>query len=308
MGKAGALFSYYCDPTVNDILINGTQTLFLDRRGAMVGIENPFEHSVDLLHFIERLVLPIGKRIDAAQPYLEGRLVDGGRFHVILPPVAVDGPYISIRKPGQPGAISLSDFGPSPIIDWLRSAISRRINLLVCGSTGSGKTTLVSRCIDSLMPSERIVLIEETAEIQSTHSHIVRLESRVATPEGSGGVTSRDLLRNALRMRPDRIILGECRGAEAFDFIQALNTGHRGSLGTIHANSCLDALKRLEGLMLTTGYEISPKVAREWIASSVGAVIYLQRDGTERRIVEVISITGLEGDLYRHLPIYRLAQ
>ncbi|MBI1860089.1 MAG: CpaF family protein [Deltaproteobacteria bacterium] len=303
-GRAQPLFPHYTDPDVTDILINGTKSLYIEKDGALTPIPSPFESPSDLFDFIERLLLPIGRRIDAARPYLDGRLPDGGRFNILLPPLAVDGPCISIRKPRPSAAISLDHFGDRRAIHWLHSAIQCRTNILIGGGTGSGKTTLVGRLLDRIEATERLVLIEESSEIQTTHPHSIRLETRPLTPEGVGAVSARELLRNALRMRPDRLVLGECRGEEAFDLIQALNTGHSGSLGTIHANSCLDALRRVEALVLLTGFSLNPLVVRQWVASAIGAVVHLEKCGAQRSIRQVIELSGLEGDHYRFCPLF----
>lgn len=305
IGKAQSIYTLYNDQDISDILINGCDSLFVERLGVLENFPNPFTKPTEVHDFIERLLVPIGRRVDAAQPYLDGRLTDGGRFHVILPPIASNGPYISIRKQKNPGIIQLSDFGPESAIQPLLQAISARKNILVVGGTGAGKTTLLGRLLDSIAPTERIAIIEETAEIRSSHPHLIFLETRPASAEGIGEVTQRTLVKNVLRMRPDRLVIGECRGEEAFDMLQALNTGHAGSLGTIHANGPLDALNRLESLVLLTGYDLTPRVIRVWIAASIDFVVFLERNHGHRSIREILEITGLEGDLYRFLPLFQ---
>ena len=230
VGRALSLLALMEDKAVTDILINGTQSLYVERAGHLVPENSPFTSVDSLLDFIERLVVPIGRRIDAAHPYLDGRLADGSRFHVILPPIAPDGPLISIRKHRsfcEP--IPLGSFGSAEIVDWLRTQMQRRKNILIAGGTGTGKTTLLSALLSEIPPAERLGIVEESLEIRCPHPHTFRLEARPASPDGSGEVTFRSLLRNTLRMRPDRIILGECRGGEAFDMLQAMNSGHPGS-------------------------------------------------------------------------------
>ena len=302
-GPAKALFPYYQDTTITDILINGTKSLYVEQEGKLIPLPPVFQKNSEVSDFVERLLYPIGKRVDALQPYIDGRLLDGARFHIILPPIAMDGPYISIRKHREPGSILLEDFGSESALNWLRQNLIRRTNILVCGGTGAGKTTLMGRLIEHVSPFERIALVEETAEINAIHPHIVRLECRPSTPEGVGAVSARTLIKNALRMRPDRIVLGECRGEEAFDLLQALNTGHSGSMGTLHANSCLDALKRLESLVLLTGYDLNYKTVRSWISTSINAVVFMEKRGKKRVICEIIEISGLEGEHYRFSPI-----
>src|SRR3989338_6050812 len=207
IGKAAALLPLYFDDATTDILINGTGSLFTETEGALIRVPNPFEKPSDLADFIERLLVPIGKRIDASQPYLDGRLVDGSRFHIVLPPIGVGGPYISIRKQRRSLSITLGDFAAPDTISHLERAIETRRNILVCGSTGSGKTTILGRLVDKVNPDERVTVIEETLELQSSHHHLVRLESRPPTPDGVGQVTQRTLLKNALRMRPDLLLL-----------------------------------------------------------------------------------------------------
>jgi pilus assembly protein CpaF len=293
------------DPAVTDILINGPGVLFVERCGALVREDSPFPDHRSLHDFIERLLVPLGKRIDAAHPYLDGRLRGYGRFHIVLPPIAVAGPLISIRKARPPDRCPLASFGEPPVMAGLLTDLRRRRNLLVAGGTGAGKTTLLSRLLDEVAADERIAVIEEVTEIQSGHPHLVSLEARPPSPDGTGEVTLRDLIRNALRMRPNRLVLGECRGAEAFDLVQAMNTGHPGSLCTLHANSALDALKRLEGLVLLSGSGMPVRTVREWVACAVQSVVFLERCGDRRRIREVLQVQGLEGDVYRILPRYR---
>ncbi len=308
-GRSEALIPFLQDPKITDILINGPGKFFIEKEGELTRLESPFPDPSSLVDLIERLLVPIGKRVDATQPYIDGRMEDGSRFHIILPPIAADGPYISIRKFRSPNDTQgFSEMGPRVLTEWLEKQIIEKKNLLICGGTGVGKTTLLSRLLSHVPESERIALIEETREIQTLHPHTVFLETRTATPDGVGEVTLRTLIRNALRMRPDRVVLGECRGEEAFDLIQAMNTGHRGSLCTLHANGARDALRRLEGLLLLTGVAIPISVVREWVGSTLDHVVYLNRENGRRQISEVMSVHGLEGEVYRIRPRFTRGQ
>ncbi len=295
-GRAAALLPLFDDETITDILLNGTHSLFVEREGRLETRPSPFTDRGHFQDFIERLLTPLGKRIDAASPFADGRLVDGSRFHVLLAPLAVEGPFVSIRRFRRAEHATLASFGPPHVVAWLVEKLTGGANVLVVGGTGSGKTTLVTRLLDRIPPGERILVVEESVEIRPHHPHVLHLEARPASPDGTGEVTLRQLLRNALRMRPDRLILGECRGEEAFDLLQALNTGHRGSLSTLHANGCRDGLRRLETLASLAGFRGS--ALREWTASAVQIVVQLR----ERRIREVVSVRGLEGDQYRIQP------
>lgn len=297
VGRAADLAEYFTDDNVTDILINGTHSLYVERSGLLTPVTNPFGDRAALLDFIERMVVPIGRRIDAAHPYLDGRMADGSRFHIILPPIAPSGPIISIRKLKSPGE-KLLPFADPKQSDWLASLVRDRKNLLIAGGTGAGKTTLLAWLLDKVGPEERIAIVESSAEIRLAHPHAVHLEGRPASPDGKGEVTLRELIRNALRMRPDRIVVGECRGEEVFDMLQAMNTGHPGSMGTLHANHALDGLKRLETLMLLAGSNLPLRAAREWIASAIDYVVFLRR----RRVEEVLAIHGLEGEVFRISP------
>lgn len=304
LGAAIGLFPLMQDEKVTDILVNGTSSLFIERDGLLSVEKNPFKDNRQVQDFIERLLIPIGKRIDAAHPYADGRLLDGSRFHVILPPIAVEGPFISIRKKRDTSHTQLESFGPPDLILWLKDQVVQKKNLLIAGSTGAGKTTLLCRLLEEAGPGERIAVIEETMEIQANHPHLIHMEARPPSPEGVGEVTLRTLLKNALRMRPDRIVVGECRGEEAFDMLQAMNTGHKGSLGTIHASSAADALKRIESLALLAGFQMPLKVVRDWVGSNLNTVVFIERIPEGRKITEVLSVHGLEGEVYRVTPRY----
>lgn len=301
-GRAAALLPYLDDPAVTDVLVNGTHSLYVERSGALVAQPSPFGDRREVMELVERLLVPLGKRVDAAVPYLDGRLADGSRFHVILSPIAVEGPLVSIRKLRNAALCPLESFGPPDVTGWLVDQVRAGRNLLFCGGTGSGKTTLLTRLLDLVPEAERIVVIEETVEIAPRHPHVLHLESRLPTPDGAGEVTLRALVRNALRMRPDRLVLGECRGAEAFDLLQAMNTGHAGSFSTIHANGALDALRRLESLTLLAGFLVPSRTVREWIGATIHAVVHLERCGAARQIREIVQVQGLEGEIYRITP------
>ncbi len=265
---------------------------------------SPFSSKESLFDFIERLIIPLGRRIDATQPFLEGRLVDGSRFHVILPPLAADGPCLSIRKSRVAERVTLAPFCDPPLMEWTKQEVRLGNNVLIAGATGSGKTTCLSALMEGISPTERVIVIEESRELAFAHPHLISLEARPPSPDGIGEVTLRTLLRNALRMRPDRIILGECRGVEALDLLQVMNTGHRGSLSTLHANSARDALRRLEALVLLSGLPLSVRPVREWIAAAIALVVFLEREGNSRTVREVISIEGMEGGVYRLTPVF----
>jgi len=304
IGPSKSLMPFFADEGVTDILINGTKSFYIEKEGKLQELKHPLADESALFHFIERLIVPCGKQIDAAAPYIDGRCLDGSRFNIVLPPLAVPGPLISIRKKKRAGSIPLDAFGPPQLVNWIRGQIRARKTFLISGGTGTGKTTLLSSLLAELNLIERIVLIEEVIEIDSPHPHLIHLEARTPSPEGKGGVNLRALLTTALRIRPDRIIVGECRGPEAFDMLQAMNTGHSGSLGTLHANSARDGLRRFESLALLAGHQIPLKVIREWVASQIFGVIHLDKAHGKRCISEVLTVSGLEGEVYRISPHY----
>jgi pilus assembly protein CpaF len=298
------------DSTIDDILVNGYNQIFIERKGKLEKTVARFKDDTHLMRVIDKIVSTIGRRVDESNPMVDARLKDGSRVNVIIPPLALDGPSVSIRlfasDPFQ--ADDLIDMGSvtPELVDLLRSIIAARLNVLISGGTGAGKTTLLNVLSSFIPEEERIVTIEDAAELQLKQEHVVRLETRPANIEGRHKVDQRDLVINSLRMRPDRIIVGEVRGPEALDMLQAMNTGHEGSLTTIHSNSPRDALTRIETMVAMTGLEIPQKALRHQVASALDVVIQLSRlsDGT-RRLVSLQEITGMEGDVVVMQEIFR---
>jgi len=313
MTGLGSIEPLLKDPTVGDIMINGHNCVYVERRGVLEQTSVRFRDDAHLLRIINKIVAAVGRRVDESQPLCDARLSDGSRVNVVLRPVAIDGPVVSIRKfPAKPFNLDkLVEIGAlSPDIAKLLSATVRnRITLIVSGGTGSGKTTLLNALSGSISTRERLVTIEDAAEFQFQQPHVIRLETRPPSVEGKGAISQRELVRNALRMRPDRIILGECRGEEAFDMLQAMNTGHEGSMTTIHANTPRDAIMRLEQMIGMTGIPATVGSIRAQIASAVRVIVQLQRfaDG-KRRITSVSEITGLEGTTILMQEIYKFVR
>jgi pilus assembly protein CpaF len=297
----GPLEQLLSDGSISDILVNSYSNIYIERRGKLEKTAISFKDDEHLRRVIERIVSTVGRRIDEAQPMVDARLPDGSRVNAIIPPLALDGPVLSIRRFGtdplkmpqliQNGALT------KEVAVLFEMCVRARLNMIISGGTGAGKTTLLNALSAYIPPDERIVTIEDSAELQMQQPHVVRLETRPSNIEGKGEVTQRDLVKNALRMRPDRIIVGEVRGAEAIDMLQAMNTGHDGSLTTIHANTTRDALARLETMIQMTGMRLSDKAMRQQIASAVNVVLQVARltDGT-RRVVSISEITGMEGE------------
>jgi pilus assembly protein CpaF len=287
------------DPTVADILVNGPYEVYVERRGKLERTDVIFRDDAHLLQIIERIVSQVGRRVDESSPMVDARLPDGSRVNAIIPPLALDGPILSIRRFAVEAyrMADLLGFGTltPALAEFLLTAVKARLTLLISGGTGSGKTTLLNVLSTAIPESERIISIEDSAELQLQQEHVVRLETRPPNIEGKGTVTQRDLVRNALRMRPDRIIVGEVRGAEVLDMLQAMNTGHDGSLCTVHANSTREALGRLETMILMSGIALPVRAAREYICSALDMVVHLARfsDGS-RKIVRVTEVTGME--------------
>jgi pilus assembly protein CpaF len=297
----GPLEPLLSDPTISDILVNSYANIYIERRGKLEKTSITFKDDEHLMRVIERIVSTVGRRIDEAQPMVDARLRDGSRVNAIIPPLAIDGPTLSIRRFGtDPLRMhKLIEYGAvtKEIAILFEMCVRARLNIIISGGTGAGKTTLLNALSAYIPVDERIVTIEDSAELQMQQPHVVRLETRPPNIEGRGEITQRDLVRNALRMRPDRIVVGEVRAGEAIDMLQAMNTGHDGSLTTIHANSPRDSLSRLETMIQMTGMRLSDKAMRQQIASAVNVVIQVARltDGT-RRITSISEITGMEGE------------
>lgn len=289
------------DPSVGDICVNGCNNVYVERHGRLEKTAIVFENERHLRQTIDKIIQPLGRRLDDNSPMVDARLPNGSRVNATIPPVTIDGPTITIRCFGtsimslgqlvEKGSLSVQ------MAEVMKACVKGRINLIISGGTGSGKTTLLNALSAHINPRERIITIEDAAELRLQHEHWVRMETRPSNTEGKGQITQRMLVINCLRMRPDRIILGECRGEEAFDMLQAMNTGHNGSMTTIHANSPRDCTKRLENMILMSGVEMPTKAARELIASAIQLIIQIRRleDGT-RRVTEISEITGMEGD------------
>jgi pilus assembly protein CpaF len=289
----GPLEELLADPEVEEVMVNGPERVYVERRGRIEPTEVRFADEAELRNAIERILAPLGRRVDELSPMVDARLTDGSRVNVVIPPLAVDGPALSIRRfaVARPGPDELVELGTisEPMRDLLASAVGERRSLLVSGGTGSGKTTLLNALSGYVAASERVITIEDAAELRLLQPHVVRLESRPPSVEGRGEVTIRDLLRNALRMRPDRIVIGEVRGPEALDLLTALNTGHRGALSTVHANSPADALRRLETLALMAGVGLPHAAIREQLGRGFELVVHLERRADGRRVVTEIA-------------------
>jgi len=298
------------DETVNDILVNGPRQIFVERSGKLTLTDITFKDERHLLRIIDKIVSAVGRRVDESNPYCDARLADGSRFNCMVPPVAVDGSLVSIRKfkKDKLGIDDLVRFGAftEEMAAYLQAAVATRLNVIVSGGTGSGKTTTLNALSSFIDNTERILTIEDTAELQLQQTHVGRMESRPANVEGKGAVTQRDCLRNALRMRPDRIIVGETRGEEVIDMLQAMNTGHDGSMTTIHANSARDGVSRLENMVAMAGIEMPLKAVRSQIASAVNLIVQASRlqDGS-RRMTSITEITGMEGEVISMQEIFR---
>jgi pilus assembly protein CpaF len=298
------------DPTISDILVNKHDTIYIERRGKIERTNVTFKDDEHLMRVIERIVSSVGRRIDESSPMVDARLQDGSRVNAIIPPLAIDGPVVSIRRFGSDPLkmSSLIEYKAltKDIADMLQMVVHARLNLLISGGTGAGKTTLLNALSAYIPENERIVTIEDSAELQLQQPHTVRLETRPPNIEGRGEVTQRDLVRNALRMRPDRIVIGEVRGGEAIDMLQAMNTGHDGSLTTVHANTPRDALARLETMIQMTGMRLSDRAMRQQIASALNLVVQVARmsDGS-RRVTSISEITGMEGETITMQEIFQ---
>jgi pilus assembly protein CpaF len=301
------------DPTISDILVNGAHRVFVERRGKMEKSDVKFRDNDHLMQIIDRIVSKVGRRVDETSPMVDARLPDGSRVNAIIPPLALDGASMSIRRFGT-NPLRLEDlmnfkaFTPEMAM-LMEAAIKARLNIVISGGTGCGKTTLLNT-LSSFIPSDdRIITIEDAAELQLQQEHIVRLETRPPNIEGKGQITTRDLVRNALRMRPERIVIGECRGPEALDMLQAMNTGHAGSLTTLHANTPRDAQARLETMIMMGGLELPIKAMRQQISSAVDLIIQANRmQGGPRKVTSITEVLGMEGDVIIMQDIFRFKQ
>jgi pilus assembly protein CpaF len=306
----GPLEPLLADPTISDILVNSFSNIYIERRGKLEKTTIAFRDDKHLMRVIERIVSTVGRRIDEAQPMVDARLPDGSRVNAIIPPLAIDGPMLSIRRfgtnPLRMNSLIANGALTKEVAILFEMCVRARLNIIISGGTGAGKTTLLNALSAYIPSDERIVTIEDSAELQLQQPHVVRLETRPPNIEGKGEVNQRDLVKNALRMRPDRIVIGEVRGAEAIDMLQAMNTGHDGSLTTIHANSPRDSLSRLETMIQMTGMRLSDRAMRQQIASAIDAVIQVARltDGT-RRITSISEVTGMEGETITMQEIFQ---
>jgi pilus assembly protein CpaF len=309
----GPLEALRADPMVSDIMINGPKTVYVERQGQLLRTPIVFHDDEHLVQIIQRIVADVGRRIDETTPMVDARLSDGSRLNAVIAPLALDGALVSIRrfgsKPLTADRLVANQSITQEMVDFLSACVKARINILVSGGTGSGKTTLLN-CLSSYIPEdERVATIEDAAELRLQQPHVARMETRVANVEGNGAVTSRDLVRNALRMRPDRIIIGECRGPEALDMLQAMNTGHEGSLTTIHANTSRDAISRLEMMVGMAGFDLPIWVIRKQVASAVHMVVQVNRlPGGVRKITRISEITGMEGDIVSMHDLFEFRQ
>src|SRR5579883_1116140 len=301
------------DPTISDILINGPHKIYVERRGKMEKSDVKFRDNDHLLQIIDRIVSKIGRRVDETSPMVDARLPDGSRVNAIIPPLALDGPSVSIRRFGA-NPLKLEDllnykaFTPEMAM-LMEACIKARLNIVISGGTGCGKTTLLNTLSSFIPHEERIVTIEDAAELQLQQDHVVRLETRPPNIEGKGAVTTRDLVRNALRMRPERIIIGECRGAESLDMLQAMNTGHAGSMTTLHANSPRDAQARLETMIMMAGMELPIKAMRQQISSAVDMIIQANRlQGGPRKVTSIMEVMNMEQDVIIMQEVFRYRQ
>lgn len=301
------------DNSVNDILINGPKSVYVERRGKMEKSQVTFRDESHLMQIIDRIISKVGRRVDETCPMVDARMADGSRFNAIIRPLALDGACVSIRRFGA-NPLKLEDllnykaFTPEMVM-LLEGAIKARLNIIISGGTGSGKTTLLNTLSSFIPNHERIVTIEDAAELQLQQDHVVRLETRPSNIEGKGAVTATDLVKNALRMRPERIIIGECRGAEALDMLQAMNTGHEGSMTTLHANTPRDAVARLETMIMMAGFELPLKAMRSQIASAIDLIVQANRlQGGPRKITAITEVVGMEQDMVSMQEIYRFDQ
>jgi pilus assembly protein CpaF len=301
------------DPEITEIMVNGPQKVYVEKQGRLERTNVFFEDNLHILKIIDRIVTPLGRHIDSDSPMVDARLPDGSRVNAVVPPCAVDGASLTIRKFRKEKLSILQVIGLNTLTqgmaDFLRACVLGRLNIIISGGTGSGKTTFLNVLSGFIPNDERIVTIEDAAELQLQQEHVVRLETKLANVEGHGVISVRELVRNSLRMRPDRIIIGECRGGEALDMLQAMNTGHDGSLTTVHANSPRDAISRLETLVLMAGMDLPIKIVRQQISSAVDVIVQMSRmrDGT-RKITAITEVAGMEGDVVVLSDIFKFNQ
>ena len=306
----GPLEPFLADSTITEVMVNGAKNIYIERGGKVYRTNAVFESDEHLMRIIERIVAPLGRRIDESSPYVDARLPDGSRVNAVIPPISLVGPVLTIRKFFKiPLTVErLIELGTvtAEAMELLKACVVAKLNVMVSGGTGSGKTTLLNVLSGFIPNDERIITIENAAELQLRQEHVVTLESRPPNIEGRGSVAIRDLVVNSLRMRPDRIVVGECRGAEAFDMLQAMNTGHEGSMTTIHANTPRDALARLENMILMAGMDLPHRAIREQIASALDMIVQLarRRDGS-RKIVSVTDVQGMEGEVITMSDIFK---
>lgn len=306
----GPIEQFLNDPTVSEIMVNGSDNIYVERAGVVERTDVRFISDEHLRRVVERIVSKVGRRIDESSPMVDARLADGSRINVIVPPLSLDGPILTVRKfakdPFKVGDLIKMGTMTQDVSTMLAATVEGGMNVLVSGGTGTGKTTLLNVLSSFIPHTERIVTIEDAVELQLNQDHVVRLEARPPNTEGQGQITIRDLVRNALRMRPDRIIIGEVRGPEALDMLQAMNTGHDGSLSTVHANAPRDALSRLETMVLMAGFDLPAKAIREQIASALDLIVQIERnqDGS-RYISHLTEVVGMEGDIVTLQDIYR---
>ncbi len=309
----GPLEVLLADPNISDILINGPRNVYVERRGKLELTSVQFRDNDHLMHVIDKIVSAVGRRCDEVSPMVDARLKDGSRVNAIIPPLAIDGPSMSIRRFGR-DPITWEDYinyksCSREMVTFLEACVISHLNILIIGGTGSGKTTLLNNMSSFIPPSDRIVTIEDAAELRLRQPHVVRLETRPPNIEGKGQIAIRDLLINALRMRPDRIVVGECRGAETLDMLQAMNTGHSGSLTTLHANNTRDTVQRVETMVMMSGFELPLRAIRQQFASAIDLVVQAQRlTGGPRKIVSITEVSGMEGDVVTMQDIFSFEQ
>jgi pilus assembly protein CpaF len=301
------------DPDVSEIMVNGPKKVFVEKKGQLTRANVSFDDDDHVIRIIERIILPLGRRVDADSPTVDARLPDGSRVNAVVRPVAIDGPSITIRKfrKDKLKAEDLVNYGSmtQPMADFLQACVKARFNIVISGGTGSGKTTLLNVMSGFIPENERIITIEDAAELQLQQDHVMRMETKTANSDGHGAVSIRELVKNSLRMRPDRIVVGEVRGGEALDMLQAMNTGHDGSLTTVHSNSPRDALSRMETLVLMAGLDLPLKVVRQQISSAIDLIVQQTRlkDG-QRKVTAITEVAGMEGELVVLTDVFKFVQ